>query len=446
MIFKLAMKGEMPLMEAVTRLEQDLADPRHFPAPVGRLAAERRGAEMAKRELLFAAKLGPGLEQRQEVLAALADCAIEVHAMDPSRWRRTAFPVDRARTALCAVHPPGEVEAELEQLARLHRYTPVNSAEVREAIVPAILEAGGYPLGYGNPRPGLPSPPTHAQLLSGAVSGEGGGVRNSELGRTGEVRPLWLEADSLRARVAEAEALYAFFSFDTALSQRASHGHLRTNPAVRGALIRLCAAPNTRGAVLSGRKVETLQRRLRLHRLAYVGVHGTDVQGTGLRMVTEPDLELAEKAVQKLRRACSCLPALQAPGIVLEDRNWSVALHLRLAEASARVTAAEEFGKLVAAQNLNLRRTDHTLEAVPEGAALWRAMLGLLAGMRGALPVYVGAGESDEEAFAILNRRNALTVHVGPPPRTGTNARWQVADTGEVIRLIHWLADARRRP
>jgi trehalose 6-phosphate phosphatase len=281
---------------------------------------------------------------------------------------------------------------------------------------------------------------------AGAVSGEGGGVRNSELGRTGAVRPLWSEADNLRERVAQADSLYGFFSFDTALSQRASHGHLRTNPAARAALIRLCAAPNTRGAVLSARKVETLQRRLRLHRLAYVGVHGSDVEACGLRMVTEPDLELAEKAVQKLRRACSRLPALQQPGIVVEDRTWSLVLHLRHAETQARAAAAEEFEKLVAAESLLLRKGDDSLEAVPEGASMWRAVLGLLAGMRGALPIYVGAGEADEEAFAILNRRSALTVHVGAPPRTGTNARWQVADTGEVIRLIHWLADARRRP
>ena len=270
-------------------------------------------------------------------------------------------------------------------------------------------------------------------------------MRNSELGRSGAVRPLWSEADNLRARVAEADALYGFFSFDNALSQRASHGHLRTNPAARAALIRLCAAPNTRGAVLSARKVETLQRRLRLHRLAYVGVYGTDVEAYGLRMVTEPDRELAEKAVQKLRRACSRVPALQMPGIAIEDRTWSLALHLRHAEPAVRVAAAEEFGRLVAAEALTLRHGDHSLEAVPEGASMWRAALGLLAGMRSALPVYVGAGEADEEAFAILNRRSALTVHVGPPPRTGTNARWHVADTGEVIRLIHWLADARRK-
>src|SRR5438067_9511946 len=96
--------------------------------------------------------------------------------------------------------------------------------------------------------------PMHS-FRAGGCSGEGGGVRNGELGRTGAVRPLWSEADSLRDRVGEADSLYAFFSFDNALSQRASHGHLRTNPAARAALIRLCAAPNTRGAVVSARPV-----------------------------------------------------------------------------------------------------------------------------------------------------------------------------------------------
>lgn len=270
-------------------------------------------------------------------------------------------------------------------------------------------------------------------------------MRNSELGRQGAVRPIWSEADSLRERIAEADAVYGFFSFETALSQRASHGHLRTNPASRAALVRLCAAPGTRGAVVSARSVETVQRRLRMHRLAYVGVNGAEVQSLGLRMVTEPDLVSAEEQMQKLRRACSRIEALQAAGLRLEDRTWGVALHLRAATPEARVAAAEEFGKLVAAQGLHLVRGLDALEAVPQGASPWRAVLGLLAGLRGALPVYVGAGEADEEVFTVLNRRSAITVHVGPPPRAGTNARWHVADCGEVIRLIHWLADARRK-
>jgi trehalose-6-phosphatase len=46
--------------------------------------------------------------------------------------------------------------------------------------------------------------------------------------------------------------------------------------------------------VLSARSVETLQRRLRLHRLGYLGVHGAEIEGVGLQLVTEPDLELSE--------------------------------------------------------------------------------------------------------------------------------------------------------
>jgi len=173
MVFKRAVKGAMPLMAAVQQLEEELTDPRHFPAPVGRLAAERRGAEMTKRQFVFAAKwaasLGTALEERQEVLAALADIAIEAYAMDSVLGRTLATDrepqlrdalcrfycmesreraYDRARTAIAAVVPPQEIEAQLDQLARLHKYTPVNSAEVREAIVPALFDAGGYPLPY----------------------------------------------------------------------------------------------------------------------------------------------------------------------------------------------------------------------------------------------------------------------------------------------------------
>src|SRR3954469_4776533 len=135
---------------------------------------------------------------------------------------------------------------------------------------------------------------------TGLTRARGAVVRNTEAGLTGAVRPLWSEAESLRERISQAHGLFAFFSFDAALAQRAAHGHLRTNPAARAALIRLCAAPNPRGAVLSGRPIEVLQRRLRLHRLSYVGVHGAEVAGFGLRLLTEPHLGDREDRVGPL--------------------------------------------------------------------------------------------------------------------------------------------------
>jgi len=209
MVFKRAVKGAMPLMAAVQQLEEEMTDPRHLPPsaaafasgpgagkvvtlrPVDRLAAEIRGAEMAKRQFVFAAKwaasLGSALEERQEVLAALAEVAIEAYAMDSILGRTLAASggagfagdgpepkaeadggraelrdalcrfycmesreraISHARTALAAVVPSAGLDAQLEQLSRLYKYTPVNSAQAREGIVPALFDAVGYPLSY----------------------------------------------------------------------------------------------------------------------------------------------------------------------------------------------------------------------------------------------------------------------------------------------------------
>jgi alkylation response protein AidB-like acyl-CoA dehydrogenase len=174
--FKRAMKGELPLLDAASDIDAELENPQLMPSPVGRLAAERRGAEMAKRQFLFvaraAAMLGTELEARQEVLAALADVAMEAYAMDSILGRTLALAADegtaalrdalcrffcmesreraigRARTAISALFKGTELEEQLARLEKLHRYSPVDGAEPRETIVAALLERGGYPLAY----------------------------------------------------------------------------------------------------------------------------------------------------------------------------------------------------------------------------------------------------------------------------------------------------------
>jgi alkylation response protein AidB-like acyl-CoA dehydrogenase len=174
--FKRAMKGDLPLLQAASDLDAELEDPKLLPAPTGRLAAERRGAEMAKRQFLFvaraAAMLGPELEQHQEVLAALADVATEAYAMDSILGRTLALDpahktaplrealcrfycmesrersAMRARFALCALFPEDAIGEQLARLALLTPFAAVNGAEVREVIVAEVLEAGGYPLAY----------------------------------------------------------------------------------------------------------------------------------------------------------------------------------------------------------------------------------------------------------------------------------------------------------
>lgn len=165
MLLKRALKGQLPLLEAVGGLSEPL------PSFIGPLAAERSQTEQLKRMALMALKaavtrFGPGLEERQEVLAAIADVVSEAFAMDSAVARtlqvdasdklRQAFvrlyafdavprAAQRARAALCC-SLEGEALAEaLGQLEKLARMAPTDPSVEREIIATAVLEHGGYP-------------------------------------------------------------------------------------------------------------------------------------------------------------------------------------------------------------------------------------------------------------------------------------------------------------
>jgi len=161
--------------------------------------------------------------------------------------------------------------------------------------------------------------------------------------------------------------------------------------------------------------------------------------GLGLRIVTEPDLELAERGAEAAAGLLAAARPCRSPA------SWS-----RIAPGPWCCTSAtpsrkpasrrrEEFGKLVAAENLELRQRKTTRsEAVPEGRfALARRAWAIGGPAAARSPSTSVPGEADEAAFRGAHRRSAITVHVGPPPRTGTNARWQVPIPAS-LRLVHW--------
>jgi alkylation response protein AidB-like acyl-CoA dehydrogenase len=166
MLLKRAVKGQLPLLEAVAGLDSP------SPTSKGPLGAERDAAEMAKRMALFALqvaveKFGPAIEERQEVLAAVADVVGEAYAMDSAVARTLQFEPDdrlrlalcrlicfhglprahaRARYALCCSASGEELESALARLDGYNRYPPIDPAAEREVVAQAVLAAGDYPL------------------------------------------------------------------------------------------------------------------------------------------------------------------------------------------------------------------------------------------------------------------------------------------------------------
>ncbi len=177
-ILKRAAKGQFPLLELARTVGEAAARGEVPPAGGGPLARQRRMAELNKCLMVHAMQaavetFGPGLSERQEVLGALADVAIEAYAVDSavSRALQSAEGgrVDPAVLACVELYAlesherayahakrairatVAEAPACRDRLAKLRRFfdeDPADLTSLRETIVARALEAGRYPLGW----------------------------------------------------------------------------------------------------------------------------------------------------------------------------------------------------------------------------------------------------------------------------------------------------------
>ena len=167
MLLKRALKGQLPLMEAVAALDGASS----APAASGSLAAQAEAAEACKRMALFAVKhavetFGTAIEERQEVLGAIADVVMQAFAIesavartrlygegDPVRealcrllaYEARTTALARARHALYCTLPVEAAGAAVERLEGWGRFAPPDPVADRELIVQAIASQGGYP-------------------------------------------------------------------------------------------------------------------------------------------------------------------------------------------------------------------------------------------------------------------------------------------------------------
>jgi len=150
---------------------------KQVPAPSGTdaVAGAARDAEALKMAALYAMKVaaerfGTEIEKHQEVMAAVADVVMDAYAVDSmvARTRQSASatgldPVkvamtqayaadaiarsgERARRALCASSEGSTLEKHLAAIAPLFVFRSLHPAALRETVVLAAEEAGGYPL------------------------------------------------------------------------------------------------------------------------------------------------------------------------------------------------------------------------------------------------------------------------------------------------------------
>ncbi len=188
-------------------------------------------------------------------------------------------------------------------------------------------------------------------------------------------------------------------------------------------------------ALVSGRSLADLEQRLGDTRVPVAGQHGMERRDAGGGLHGHGSASQAMCAI----RARLAPVLARHPGLLLEDKGLSLALHYRQAPQLAGYVH-RLLGKLVteAGDGLRLQRGKRVLEVKPIGCDKGTAIEDYLGEMpfRGRRPVFIGDDVTDEHGFAVVNRLDGISIKVGAGRSC---ARYRLADVNAVRQ---WLAAA----
>lgn len=194
-------------------------------------------------------------------------------------------------------------------------------------------------------------------------------------------------------------------------------------------------------ALLSGRCLTDLDRIFDPMRWTAAGLHGTELRlPTGELRTNGGDPQLMASLIAWLGPW-----ARMHPGLLLEVKGRSVAVHFRLAP-DLEQEVKRRLGSWVEREGAgySLAAGKMVLEVRPSGADKGRALHALIAAepFRGRIPICIGDDETDEDAFAAAREVGGWSIKVGSGP---TCAEWRIPDVRACRAWIQDLLGARDR-
>jgi trehalose-phosphatase len=215
---------------------------------------------------------------------------------------------------------------------------------------------------------------------------------------------------------------------------------------IKGLLKGLSKNRRCRLAIITGRGLRDIKKRVGLKNIIYSGNHGLEIKGPkiGFEAPISPDY----KAI--LRQIKNELKERVSPirGALLEDKGLSLSIHYRLVSNKQIPFVKTAFYKVTAPHlRLGKIKTEigkKVLEVRP--GVEWdkgKAVLWLLSRQestfpgKSILPLYIGDDVTDEAAFEAL-KNNGLTIFVGSPKKS--HAKYYLNNTKEVFKFLKNLS------
>lgn len=165
-------------------------------------------------------------------------------------------------------------------------------------------------------------------------------------------------------------------------------------------------------ALVSGRKIETLDEMFAPLKLPAAGLHGVE------RRRADGTIQGASFVDAQLDTARAAIKALVAahPGTLLEDKDRTIGLHFRLAPQfeQALREAVVEIAKPLGS-NYHIQNGKMLFEIKPRGFSKATAIQAFMkeAPFNGRRPVFVGDDLTDQDGFGVVEAHGGISVGVG---------------------------------
>ncbi len=187
-------------------------------------------------------------------------------------------------------------------------------------------------------------------------------------------------------------------------------------------------------AMISGRPIADLDTLLAPLRLPAAGIHGIEYRDTPDELHTIH----SENIPQKIRHRVTTLVDTH-PGLLLEDKGNSLAVHFRQAPDKENLVRTEL--QAVSSQldgDFVLQNGKMVMELRPAGANKGTAVSRFMTqpAFAGRQPVFIGDDITDEDAFQVVNQMQGLSIRVGPKSEDSV-AQYELQD---VAAVHEWLS------
>ncbi|MDP3041655.1 MAG: trehalose-phosphatase [Candidatus Omnitrophota bacterium] len=219
------------------------------------------------------------------------------------------------------------------------------------------------------------------------------------------------------------------------------------SPGTKRLLNSLSQKKNCRIAIISGRALADIKKKVGLKNIIYSGNHGFQIEGPKIKhemVVPSGYKKILERIKAQLKEKLS-----GTKGVFVEDKKLSLALHFRLADRQQVPLIKTIFHESVilylVSNKIKIRPGKKILEVIPP--VYWdkgKVVLWLLARQEALsrsgkiIPIYIGDDTTDEDAFKVLKNRG-LTVFVGHAD--SSQAKYYVKSVKEVHELLKYILD-----